>query len=388
MINDPAQIGAHLQTFAELAAETLPPASAPHEKQRAALQRWRPRMHADLSLYTVDGQPIAAVGRALPPPDLEQAESGWLGGRPPVFALKLPDGRWLVGKRTHAPHRPRLGLLVMLGVIALAIGIGAYPAVRRLTRRLERLQASVDALGAGQLSARVAVEGNDEVASLAASFNRSAARIEALVAAQKALLANASHELRSPLARLRMAVELIREQAAPSLQDEMTRNIAELDQLVDEILLASRLDSAGDAGVVFEPVDLSALVTEECAHAGAQLSAQPIILRGDAKLLRRMVRNLLDNARRYGDGATVDVMLEATSSQAMLKVCDRGSGVPDDQREKIFEPFYRVPGTRERDGGVGLGLSLVRQIARKHGGDVACRAREGGGSCFSVTLPL
>jgi signal transduction histidine kinase len=387
MNNDPAQIGAHLQTFAELAAETLPPADAPLDEQRAALLRWRPRMHADMTLYSAGRAEIARVGQPLPPLDPEQVESGWLGGRPPIFALKLPDGRWLVGKRARPQHRPPIGLLAALGMIALAIGIGAYPVVRRLTRRLERLQVSVEALGAGQLSARVAVEGKDEVASLATSFNRSAARIEALVAAQKALLANASHELRSPLARLRMAVELMREQAAPSLQDELTRNIAELDQLVDEILLASRLDSAGATGAVFEQTDLASLVAEECAHAGARLSAQPVTVRGDARLLRRMVRNLIENAQRYGNGTPIDVMLDAAAAQVTVEVCDRGSGVPDDQREKIFEPFYRMPGTRERDGGVGLGLSLVRQIARTHGGTVACIAREGGGTCFRVTLP-
>jgi signal transduction histidine kinase len=387
MNNDPAQLGGHLQTFAELAAETLPPADAPLDEQRAALLRWRPRMHADMTLYDARLREIARVGQPLPPPDPEQAESGWLGGRPPVFALKLPDGRWLVGKRARPPHRPPVSLLAALGMIALAIGIGAYPVVRRLTRRLERLQVSVEALGAGQLSARVAVEGRDEVAALATSFNRSAARIEALMAAQKALLANASHELRSPLARLRMAVELMREQAAPSLQDELTRNIAELDQLVDEILLASRLDSAGDSGAVFEQVDLTSLVAQECAHAGARLSAQPVTMRGDARLLRRMVRNLIENAQRYGNGTAVDVLLGAAEARVTLDVCDRGSGVPDDQREKIFEPFYRMPGTRERDGGVGLGLSLVRQIARTHGGTVACLGREGGGTCFRVTLP-
>src|SRR4051812_15283299 len=137
-----------------------------------------------------------------------------------------------------------VGLLIMLVIIALVVAVAAYPVVRRLTRRLERLQASVEAWGQGDLGARVAVEGEDEVASLAISFNQAAGRIEALMRAQKSLLANASHELRSPLARIRVAVELLQDQAPAALREELARNIEELDQLVDELLLASRLDAA------------------------------------------------------------------------------------------------------------------------------------------------
>jgi signal transduction histidine kinase len=386
---DPTQLGTSLETFAEVAAEVLPPASAPREAQQAALERWRPRMHADLALYAADGAPIAAVGRALPPWEPSQTSSGWLGGHPPVFALKLPDNRWLLGQHIRQPHRAPLGLIAALIFIALAVGISAYPIVRRLTARLERLQSSVEALGAGQLSTRVAVEGHDEVARLAASFNRSAERIEALVEAQKSLLANASHELRSPLARIRMAVELMRTGAQPDMRDELTRNIAELDQLIDEILLASRLDASTDIVQSEQAIDLTALLAEECARVNAQLTAQQISLRGDSKLLRRMVRNLLENARRYGGGTPIEVSLTAGSAHELqLDVCDGGPGVPVAELENIFAPFYRLPGALERDGGVGLGLSLVRQIARKHGGDVVCLPHRGSGTCFRVSLPV
>ncbi|MBV9884199.1 MAG: HAMP domain-containing protein [Sphingomonadaceae bacterium] len=173
---------------------------------------------------------------------------------------------------TTSPHRMLLMFLGTGGVVALA----AYPAVRRLTRRLERLQAHVDVWGEGRLSARVAVEGNDEVAGLAGSFNRAAERIEALVGAQKSLLANASHELRSPLARLRMAAELLGERAPAPIRDELARNITELDQLIEEVLLASRLDAMAEAERALESVDLTALLAEECARADAQLSAPPV----------------------------------------------------------------------------------------------------------------
>jgi signal transduction histidine kinase len=168
----------------------------------------------------------------LPPLDPSQIDSGWVDGSPPVFAVKLQDDRWLVGQ-LRGRRGPPINLFAALAIICLATGIGAYPIVRRLTRRLERLQTSVEALGAGQLSTRITVEGEDEVGRLAASFNRSAARIEELVNAQKALLANASHELRSPLARIRMAVELTSASVQPEMRDELARNIAELDQLID-----------------------------------------------------------------------------------------------------------------------------------------------------------
>jgi len=394
---DSRQIGPSLESFAVIAADVLPPPDASPEDQRAALMRWKNRMRADLALYSASGQLIAAVGRPLPPLEPTQTRSGWLNGGPPVFAVKLPDQRWLVGQRAHPGRRkPPVSLLAAWLMIAIAVGIGAYPIVRRLTRRLEKLQSSVEALGAGQLSTRITMQGDDEVGRLAHSFNRSAARIEALIEAQKTLLANASHELRSPLARIRMAVELMEQQASPAIRAELNRNIVELDQLIDEILLASRLDASTDSSIeaqqTFETVDLTELIAEECARIDAEIAlempAQAIDIQGDARLLRRMVRNLLENARRYGNGTAISVTLAIAANQIVLEICDGGPGIPEAERENIFAPFYRLPGARERDGGVGLGLSLVRQIAQRHGGNVVCLARNQPGSCFKVTLPV
>jgi signal transduction histidine kinase len=134
-------------------------------------------------------------------------------------------------------------------------------------------------------------------------------------------------------------------------------------------------------------VDLTALLAEECARAGASLSAPPVAVQAEPKLLRRMVRNLLENAGRHGAGP-IEVALSAPESGLIqLDVRDRGPGIPQSERELIFTPFYRRAGASEADGGVGLGLSLARQIARRHGGDIACLPRESGGACFRVTLP-
>jgi signal transduction histidine kinase len=278
----------------------------------------------------------------------------------------------------------------MLGIVALAVAVGSYPIVRRLTQRLEDLRRGVERWGEGDLSVRVPESGNDEVAFLARRFNHAAERVEALVKSHKSLLANASHELRSPLARIRMGLELMVPEPAPRTRDEITRNIAELDQLIDEILLASRLDAReSDIGTV-EPVDLTGLAAEESARAGAELdpveSQQELVVHGVSKLLRRAIRNLLENARRYSPGP-VCVSVARHGDAAVVRVCDRGPGVPESERERIFEPFYRLRGASERDGGVGLGLALVRSIAQRHHGSAHCEANPGGGACFVLRLP-
>ena len=261
--------------------------------------------------------------------------------------------------------RPPFGFLWMLGLVSLAVVVGVFPIIRRLLQRLEMLQRSVQRFGEGDLSVRVPEGGQDEVADLARQFNASAARIEALMTAHKSLLANASHELRSPLTRIRMGLELMGAGNAPSpaFRQEIERNITELDQLIDEILLASRLDAReADMGTL-EAIDLVGLAAEECARVGAELDIAPdavtLEARGVAKLLRRAVRNLLENARRYSQGA-IELQLaregQGPDARAVLRVCDHGPGVPPAQRERIFEPFYRLPGASEREGGVGLGL--------------------------------
>ncbi|MBU0747456.1 MAG: HAMP domain-containing protein [Gammaproteobacteria bacterium] len=290
--------------------------------------------------------------------------------------------------------RPPFGFLWLLGIVGLAVAVGVYPIIRRLTLRLEALQRSVQKFGEGDLSVRVPEQGQDEVADLARQFNAAAERVETLVKSHKSLLANASHELRSPLTRIRMGLELMGgQQPSPTFRTEILRNIAELDQLVDEILLASRLDAReADVGTV-ELVDLIGLVAEECARVDADLdvSASPdsVEVRGVAKLLRRAIRNLLENARRYSTGE-ITVVVHRRQGRAEVHVCDHGPGVPVTHRERIFEPFYRLPGASERAGGVGLGLALVRSIAGRHNGTVHCqdRADGEGGACFVLALPL
>ena len=334
-------------------------------------------------------------------------------GQGPEFQVTMVDGTTLFiqlprPNRPFAnrvepgqqPMRMPFGFAWMLGLVALAVAIATYPIVRRLTKRLETVQQGVERWGAGDLSTRLSEDGQDEVAFLATRFNNAAERIQALIqshesllASQKSLLANASHELRSPLTRIRMGLELMGTTSSPASRNEIARNIGELDQLIDEILLASRLDAReADLGSI-ESVDLIGLAAEECARVQAELDVQSgdgasvLAVQGVSKLLRRAVRNLLENARRHGAGE-VTVTLQQASDTAVVRVCDHGPGVPVELRERIFEPFYRLPGATERDGGVGLGLSLVKSIATRHGGSVHCENAPGGGACFVLSLPL
>jgi len=389
-----------MEMAGEVAAAALPPAEASRDVQQQALERLSQRLRADLALYDAQRELIAsasAPGRTDVADNASAARHGWRAwaghDRRGAWHINLPDGRGLAVRLARDPRgfgSGWWGLPAWLGVlalVALAVGIAAHPVVRRITRRLERLEASVNALGEGDLSARVRVRGHDEVARLAASFNRAAARIETLVKSHRNLLANASHELRTPLARIRMGVELLKSKPDARREADLEADIAELDALIEEILTASRLDAS--AGLdVHEDVDFLALAAEECArYEDCHLDGEPAQVRGDPRLLRRLVRNLLENAKRHGAPpieVTVRRVHQNGSAAVELSVRDHGVGVPDSEQEKIFDPFYRMAGATST--GTGLGLSLVRQIARKHSGEAHCDRAAGGGTRITVTL--
>jgi len=367
----------------ELAAQLLPPASAGDAAQQQAVERLHQRVKLDLALFDSNLRLVATAGRRpLPAPRREVG--GWLYGRGgPAWAIRLPDERWIVARAPGRRGPSVLGVVGFLGGIALAVAICAYPLVRRLTRRLERLQAGVELLGAGDLAARVKVEGRDEVARLAESFNRAAARIEDLVGSHKLLLANASHELRTPLSRIRLGVELLKETADPSRKRELERDIAELDTLIDEILLSSRLDAVRGLDQR-EEVDLLALAAEEGArYEQCSVAGEPVTVLGDRALLRRMVRNLIENAERHG-APPIEVDVRPDGVQAAVTVSDHGAGVAAGDRERVFSPFFRMGQTTS---GAGLGLTLVRQIASRHGGTVAWAGTPDRPSTIRATLP-
>jgi signal transduction histidine kinase len=366
----------------ELAAQLLPPVGAGDVAQQQAVERLHQRLKLDVALFDSSLRPVAAAGGPLPIPRREVG--GWLYGRGgPAWAIRLPDDRWIVARAPGRQGAPVVGIVTFLGGIALAVAICAYPLVRRLTRRLERLQAGVESLGAGDLAARVSVEGKDEVARLAESFNRAAARIEDLVRSHKLLLANASHELRTPLSRIRLGVEFLKETADLRRKRDLERDIAELDTLIDEILLSSRLDAVNGLDQ-HEEVDVLALAAEEGArYEHCTVTGEPVVVVGDRALLRRMVRNLIENADRHG-APPIEIDVRGKGAVATVSVSDRGAGVTESDRERVFTPFFR---TGQASVGTGLGLALVRQIALRHGGDVAWAGTVERPSIIRATIP-
>lgn len=380
-------------------AEMLPTGEDPVMTQ-AIVERFAKAFDADISLYSSDRRLLAAAGEDLPPPPPsgsvdhdDDDDDGWFGGRQHrrPFVVDLGDGRTLVAQLDAPWDGPKRGALGYLVLIAGVIALAAYPFVRQVTRRLESLRAGVEAFGKGDLVARVPVKGRDEVAAVARSFNAAAERIERLVGAHRALLANASHELRSPVTRLRMAMDLYETPQDGVAMDgrareEMLRNLGEIDQLVDEILLASRLDHVKGLERP-ERLDLFALVTEECARNGVEATGAPAEVMGDARLLTRLVRNLVVNALRHGR-PPVEVDVRENRKRVLLSVRDHGDGLPKGEEKRVFEPFYRPGGRSEAAGGWGLGLALVRQIAEHHSGSVRVEAAEGGGARFVVDLPV
>jgi signal transduction histidine kinase len=386
LAEDDARTPQYLDVAAELTGALLPDTDAPLDEQRKALESLHWKLRFDLALYKKNGDTIATAGRPPPRFDVRRARTGWRRGPGgPNFTLHLPDGRWLVARQVRDRPNPTFWITAFLALVALAVAVGAYPIVRGLGRRLERLQAGVDRFGS-DLGARVKVEGRDEVAALAASFNRSAQRIEELVAAHRLLLANCSHELRTPLARIAVAASLLGDAADPKMRQSLKQDVDELDQLIEQILLASRLEALPFLEQR-EPLDLLALAAEEAARYDLEASGEPVTVSGDRTLLRRVIRNLIENARRHAGDGPIAVSVTGEDRRAVLEVSDCGPGVPEAERQRIFEPFYRPPGSKENGRGSGLGLALVLDIARRHGGNAVCLAAEGGGSRFRVDLP-
>jgi signal transduction histidine kinase len=383
---------AHMDAHMVPLVSRLLPAGASPAQQAATLGDIAAMVRGSVALYASNGQQIAASSSEMPMNlNVEADEGAHARSRHFSNVLHLPDERLLLLRwGSQAKHIA----LAWLAAVALLVALGTWPVARRLTRRLERLQQQADAWGEGRLSARMAIDGCDEVAELARRFNQAAERVEALVNGQRAMLAAASHELRSPLARIRMATDLMSESSRgsrPDLQDQISRDIAELDALIGDLLLASRL-AEDSPRLQLENIDLLGLAAEEASRVGASAGGEALTVRGDARLLRHLVRNLIDNARRYGAGATsgpsVEIEVTREDKQAVLRVLDRGPGVPQSEREKVFDPFYRLAGSTEQGEGAGYGLALVRRIARLHGGNVHCLPRNGGGACFEVKLPV
>ena len=302
-----------------------------------------------------------------------------------VVARKTENGRyWFIlsipGETIAQGNFPAGQLYVLGGVVLLCYLLAGY-----LTMPLRKLQSALERFGQGDFSARAGSRRRDELGQLARTFDQMAERIQNLVSAERRLLLDISHELRSPLARLNVAIELARsgENHGAAL-DRIQKESDRLNVLVGELLQATRIEVDPQAlrahSVRLD--DLLAAIVSDCSIEAAargsslQLYApEPVTVSGDAELLRRAAENVIRNAIRYAPSETpVEVHLAPDGTLARIEVRDYGPGVPEEALSRIFDPFYRVEGDRNRDsGGVGLGLAIARRAVELHRGKLHAR---------------
>jgi len=312
--------------------------------------------------------------------------------------------RQMVAIRGPRPPHARVQLLVWVQIMLsiLAIMIVGWWVARGIARPAAALQQAAQSMAQGDLSARVEgryLQARDELGLLAREFNHMAGRIEALVAHERAVLQDVSHELRSPLARLQLILELARQEgggAAAGHFARAEREISRLDLLIGELLALTRME-ADLPGMAREPVDLAALAAEcmveaelEAAAHGSRLrldAPQPLESSGNAQLLARALDNLLSNAIKFGAGGEVLISLRRDGGRAALSVRDHGPGVPEAELGKLFRPFFRGANGARAEGH-GLGLAIVRRIVQAHGGEVAAENAPDGGLLITLSLPL
>jgi signal transduction histidine kinase len=323
-----------------------------------------------------------------------------------VAPLRFPDGRFGLVE-VHAPGPPPPVGTRIAAIVLVVVGVSSWLLTRSVTRPLRRLAGAARALGAGDLSARVALARDDELGEVARAFDDMAERVAELVRAEKELLANVSHELRTPLARIRVALELAEEGDAETAREsllDIAADLDELERLIGDVLTAARLElSAGGARGIpplrREELDVAVLCEQSAARLRAAHPTRALVVElaselppidGDPVLLRRVIDNLLENAHKYSDAddATIELRARADEGGVALEVDDRGVGVAPADLPDLFRPFFRADRSRARKtGGLGLGLALAKRVVDAHGGRIALRPREGGGTSARVWLP-
>ncbi len=386
------------------------------EARRAAVTRLHEDFDIELTVRDLGGQLLATGGAPLPA--LTRSELAALRAgrdlvrqRPYSVAAPIRDSRSgvMVGIIDIAPpHRLRalpgfwlVRPLTAVALVLLLVGVLTAPLARRISRPVERLTEASRRLGAGDLTYRIPVPApphcepgrrhrrHDQMQELVRAWNDMAERIERLVRGQKELLANISHELRSPLARVRLALELLpRSPGSESRLREVESDLGELERLIADVLMTSRLGATGLPTQPL-PVELAPLLAQviERAHhdpltAGKEVRIAPfptLTLTADAALVRRALFNLVENAAKYGaPPITLSAQPTPAGDAVEITVTDEGEGIAAEDRERVFEPFFRVDKARTHSGtaphGFGLGLTLARRVAEAHGGTIAVTA--------------
>jgi two-component system, OmpR family, sensor histidine kinase CpxA len=339
------------------------------------------------------------LGRLNPHIQVLRASMNGPDGARYVLVTELPPGQTAMFGPNGVP-----GLGIFIAVVSS--GLVCYFLAQFLTSPIVRLRKATQKLAAGDLSARAggSMRGGDEISQLVRDFDLMAEKIEKLVNAQSRLLKDISHELRSPLARLSVALELARQRSGPDaagVLDRISLESERMNELIGNLTTIARIES-GTGSLRKVPVQLDELVNEVARDAAFEAQSRncqvecevldELPISGDPALLRSAVENVVRNATRYtSEGTTVKVRAEraASGKDVIVSVCDSGPGVPEGELDKIFRPFYRIDDARRRTtGGVGLGLSITEQAVRLHGGSVRASNLPEGGLLVEIRIPL
>jgi signal transduction histidine kinase len=325
---------------------------------------------------------------------------------PRYDVVDAPDGgaylfRWTFRRKLHAAHLEVLGLLVVLMAMVF---LAAHLLLRRLLQPLRDLGDGVARLADGQLDVAVPSRTRDEFGALTDAFNQMVGRVRGMVRARDQLLLDVSHELRSPLTRLKVALEMMPEGGRRA---GMAADLAEMEVMIGELLELERLRWAegGGGGIRRTPTDLVAILDAVAAgyhdrspgvevdvEARGEEAGQPVqlVLPLDGESMRTVFRNLFENAVKYSlpDSHPVQVSVSHEGDHVVVRVRDDGPGIPAEDAASVFEPFFRVDRSRsKKTGGYGLGLSIAKRVVEAHGGTIAVRNNPDRGATFEVTLP-
>jgi signal transduction histidine kinase len=386
-------------------------------KLQAELDVLRTDLKITMTLYDPTS---ALIGTNIDPPfpalspdevaALEREPFGQITGRGRAICGFMEQGQFGGYAITNYPS---LGLslyrgAVLITVALLVLALASIPLARSVVSPVETLAAVTRSFGAGNMSARANLDRNDEIGDLARAFDEMAERVELLLRSERELLANISHELRTPLARIRVVLDLASEvdaERARRYVAEIAEDLAELERLVEDVLTAARLELAeGKASGIapplrLEPTDLQALIDKIARRFRDGHPERALVIDGaddlplvdaDGPMLRRVLDNLLDNARKYSDaGSTIRITARAEGDHATVEVADEGIGIEQADLESVFTPFFRSDRSRARQtGGVGLGLTLARRIIEAHAGEITITSEVGAGTTVRFTVPV